>query len=656
MKKLLLVSFFAFSFFNNNLFSQAPSLIKDIYVGINNSNSALAGVAYNSGIVFTADNGINGSEIWFSDASIAGTVMIKDINPGTSGSNPTNYFPYNSKLLFTANDANGIELWISDGSLAGTNLVKDINAGAASSAPTVFTTFGFNVLFKANTAAEGNELWITNGTGAGTSLVKDIWPGIASSNIQQITNSALGYIYFVANNGVNGEELWVSDGSAGGTTLVKDIFPGTGYSNIQICKMAGGLLFFIADNGVNGKELWRSDGTTAGTFMVKDINPGIANTFSGNPYSIVYNNKIFFIVFDPINGNELWESNGTLAGTIVKNLTPGTIGTNFVSNLYVYNNDMYFLVKKTTNDTMIFYDLSNTVSNITAIKKFTGQISSDFYNFIQTDNSKFIALNTNVACISTSGENFFVSDGTALGSTIITTKEFCFNFANSVTKIPFIGNSWIYPIDNGSGDKELNSINYFTGVPNLIKNINPTANFNGTFNSWYYKNYFVNNKYYFLANDGSTGVELWETDGTTGGTNLTVDIFPGAGNGPVSVNGDFSAIVTANNIFFYANNGSTGRELWALLNPTGIKENQNKLFENIFLFPNPTNEIINFNLSAEYFQEVKVDYVIYNSIGQECCKGRLTENKINISGMADGFYNIGLKTPEKTTVLKFIKN
>ncbi len=657
MKKLLLISFIAITFVNNkNVFAQTPSLIKDIYVGANQSNSALNGVAYGSGIIFTADNGINGSEIWFSDASVAGTNMIKDINPGTTGSNPLSYFSYNSKLLFTANDASGRELWITDGTLSGTNLVKDINPGAAGSNPANFNSFGLNVLFVASTVAEGGELWLTNGSAGGTVLVKDIWPGIAGSNIVQVTNSGLGYVYFVANNGVNGEELWVSDGSVGGTVLVKDIFPGTGTSNIQICKMAGGLLFFIADNGVNGKELWRSDGTTAGTFMTKDINIGIANTFSGNPYTIVYNNKLFFMVFDPSNGNEMWESNGTFAGTVVNNLTPGNGGTNFVSNLYIYNNNLYFLVKKATNDTMIFYDVLNNVTNCSVVKKFTGQISSDFYNFIQTDNSKFIALNTNVACISTSGENFFVSDGTALGSNIITSKEFCFNFANSVTKIPFIANSWIYPIDNGTGDKELNTINYFTGTPNLIKNINPTANFNAAFNSWNYKNYFLNNKYYFLANDGSTGSELWVTDGTNGGTNLTLDIFPGITNGPVSTNGDFTAIVTANNIFFYANNGSTGRELWALLLATSLKENQNKLFENVFLFPNPANESINFNLSTEYFKEVKVEYVIYNSVGQECEKGRLFENKISISTLADGFYNISLKTPQKTTVLKFIKN
>ena len=33
---------------------------------------------------------------------------------------------------------------------------------------------------------------------------------------------------------------------------------------------------------------------------------------------------------------------------------------------------------------------------------------------------------------------------------------------------------------------------------------------------------------FFAANDGVNGVELWKTDGTTGGTSMIMDIFPGS--------------------------------------------------------------------------------------------------------------------------------
>ena len=37
-------------------------------------------------LFFTANDGINGTELWKSDGTAAGTVLVKDINPGSDGS------------------------------------------------------------------------------------------------------------------------------------------------------------------------------------------------------------------------------------------------------------------------------------------------------------------------------------------------------------------------------------------------------------------------------------------------------------------------------------------------------------------------------------------------------------------------------------------
>ncbi len=64
--------------------------------------------------------------------------LMKDINPDiwmTSGSFAENFTPYNGLVYFKAANHAGNELWKSDGTAAGTVMVKDIYAGQNSSSP-----------------------------------------------------------------------------------------------------------------------------------------------------------------------------------------------------------------------------------------------------------------------------------------------------------------------------------------------------------------------------------------------------------------------------------------------------------------------------------------------------------------------------------------
>ncbi|HEY6099915.1 MAG TPA: ELWxxDGT repeat protein, partial [Anaeromyxobacter sp.] len=62
---------------------------------------------------------------------------------------------------------------------------------------------------------------------------------------------------------------------------------------------------------------------------------------------------------------------------------------------------------------------------------------------------------------------------------------------------------------------------------------------------------------YFTADDGSSGRELWRTDGTPGGTTLVADIFPGA-----SPSSPSSIVPFGDGVLFAASDGARGRELW----------------------------------------------------------------------------------------------
>lgn len=70
--------------------------------------------------------------------------------------------------------------------------------------------------------------------------------------------------------------------------------------------------------------------------------------------------------------------------------------------------------------------------------------------------------------------------------------------------------------------------------------------------------YKANNKIFFSATEPTSDVELWVTDGTPTGTKMVKDINPGNSTG--LQNRNFAYL--NGNLFFNANNGTDGAELW----------------------------------------------------------------------------------------------
>src|SRR5262249_24457428 len=142
--------------------SYAQFLVKDINAANTNASSSptsLTSVLAGVFVYFSANDGVNGSELWKTDGTTAGTVLGKDINPGSASSPPANFAFFGGKTYFSATDAtNGSELWVSDGTAAGTTLVMDINPGATGSTPAFLTVVGSNLFFAATDATNGREL------------------------------------------------------------------------------------------------------------------------------------------------------------------------------------------------------------------------------------------------------------------------------------------------------------------------------------------------------------------------------------------------------------------------------------------------------------------------------------------------------------------
>ncbi len=293
-----------------------------------------------SDIYFTADGGPEGRELWKFDGIAA--ALVKDIagsGSGTNSSNPGIYLsggtPVSSpaftalsgKLLFGADDGrHGIELWGSDGTAGGTAQIKDINSAVidtlppGSVAPTRVPLAAIEsnqvilngmAYFGARDRDNNLGLWKTDGTEAGTALVKNGYlSGLTVAN---------GKIYFYGSLGT-GTGLCKSDGTTAGTVLVKALS-----AEPEGWVASGNLLFFAGFTTAAGVELWKSDGTAAGTVMVKDIYVGPYGSLLGGFTDL--NGAVVFTAYTPVHGYELWRSDGTSAGTYeLKDTFPGAVG------------------------------------------------------------------------------------------------------------------------------------------------------------------------------------------------------------------------------------------------------------------------------------------------------------------------------------------
>lgn len=205
-----------------------------------------------------------------------------------------------TQVIFAAfNEATGTEVWSSDGQSA--ELIADVRPGTASSLPLSFRRVGNKALFEADDGTNGRELWVSDGTSAGTFMLPEFASGSASSSLDLIGELAAGYLFTVD------DELWVTDGTSAGTTQVV-AGPITGNGVI-----VGDEAWFIAPQGTE-ISIWKSDGTTAGTSRVVGDGPG-EDMISTPEFPVAFDGGVIFAAEDSATGVEPWTSDGTPAGT-----------------------------------------------------------------------------------------------------------------------------------------------------------------------------------------------------------------------------------------------------------------------------------------------------------------------------------------------------
>ncbi|MGF1572429.1 MAG: BACON domain-containing protein [Sumerlaeia bacterium] len=421
----------------------------------------------------------HGYEPWATGGTAETTFMVADINPGPDSSlvNTAGVFNFNfgyftnftnkrTILIFSADDgSNGVELWRSNGSSGGTFLLKDFNtapgvSGFGDQVVDINQVNNFGV-FPAFTSANGLEPWVTNGNPAGTMLLKDIFPGqgpslalsgfdFSFSTVPILDSTTLlpSRLLFLARTPTQGVELWTTDGTAANTQIVSDLTPGTGSSFPDFTTFgeiasvefdSGSKLAFIAETPTTGLELFTTNGQPGNAALLKDINPGSAGAFSDwaefefvnfEPNAQQPSNLILFAATQASTGRELWKTDGTTNGTVlVKDINPGNgdgldLGSDFLDGIssddrYDSNNRYYFIGRNadgvepwytdaTTNGTQQLKDVNPGPNGSDPVYASiygnnNGTLTRSF-----TQNNRFLF----TAITQSSGRELWVSDGT----------------------------------------------------------------------------------------------------------------------------------------------------------------------------------------------------------------------------------------------------
>jgi len=368
-----------------------------------------------------------GRELWNTDGTVAGTVLVKDINVGTGSSNPSSIVKRESDgMYFFTTHINGIySIYKTDGAEANTNLVLAIPQADTARHMSDLIVEGDTIFFttKSNTTFK---LWKSNGISTGTVVVKELTAtgGDASGYL----NSINGKAFFNYDSSTYGEEAWISDGSALGTVILKNIWSGSGDSDFakgSVIKFNGKLFSEADDGSGKGSEVWMTDGTSAGTELLKDIEVGSDGSLPAD--FVVADDVFYFTAFTTGVGTQLWKSDGTSANTVaVKDMDPNSTlrDIDMFGGDFLYGNvkqagvdkGLLFFAAKNGDYGIELWKSDGTDSGTTMVKDLMAGVnySSRPRDFVEFDHAVYFS-----AAAVDNSRNLWKTDGTEAGTVMI---------------------------------------------------------------------------------------------------------------------------------------------------------------------------------------------------------------------------------------------
>ncbi|MCB0399686.1 MAG: T9SS type A sorting domain-containing protein [Winogradskyella sp.] len=301
--------------------------------------------------------------------------------------------------------------------------------------------------------------------------------------------------------------------------------------------------------------------------QVAEINAG---SNSSNPrYFMEYNGELYFNASTSFQ-QRLYKTSG-LGATLVSDLNGNGVGYN-PKPLFVLNNKLIFRASSQTHGSELFVTDGTESGTTVLLDICPGPNGSDV-----SDNADFYAeLNGEIyfwAREASGPSSLWKTNGTPFGTVKVIDPVFA---GGGTPMVTYNGKIYFLAYSAPGQNPEL----YVTdGTPSgtaLFLEINPStaANLAAGSNP---NDLFVYDGYlFFSADDGTNGRELWRTDGTAVGTTMVADIFPNNLNPSFGKGSNPDYFIEFNNELYFAARGYdvglnqiTGNELYKYSNANG---------------------------------------------------------------------------------------
>jgi ELWxxDGT repeat protein len=304
--------------------------------------AAIVGRSPRYAFVFAYDDELRWN-LWRTDGTQRGTQQLTTVHFFSEPPSPSSMVWAEGlrRFFFAAEEAEGWALWSTDGSALGTKRIATLPASVRTSPLGLVEHQGAVIFFVASLTDGAYQLWRSGGTAETTALVTSIEAIINPSELGPPVSLPEGLVFNIRDrNTVDDLRLWRSDGTATGTHRL-EAFSGR-YSSLAIAAISGLGWFWGSDD--TGRQLWVTDGSEAGTRRLTSISP-FGNFSHGFWDPLPWKEGIIFTAQDDEHGIELWASDGTPEGTrVVVEGCPGPCVAGFGTRaIGVTEERIYFL-------------------------------------------------------------------------------------------------------------------------------------------------------------------------------------------------------------------------------------------------------------------------------------------------------------------------